>query len=82
MFEMLDKMYKDSLTNEDAPVNRPKVCRDKCSDIKEYKRQYYLKNLLIYRERNRLYREQKKAERYASRKANRNASDDQQEAGV
>ena len=81
MFEMLDKMYKDSKI-EDPPVNRPKVCRDKCSDIKEYKRQYYLRNLLIYRERNRLYREQKKAERYASRKANRNASDDQQEAGV
>lgn len=72
MFEMLDKMYKDSKI-EDAPVNRPKVCRDKCSDIKEYKRQYYLKNLLIYRERNRLYRESKKAER----KANHNAHDDQ-----
>lgn len=77
MFEMLDKMYKDSKI-EDAPVNRPKVCRDKCSDIKEYKRQYYLRNLLLYKERNRLYREQKKAER----KASRNASDDQQEAGV
>jgi len=75
MFEMLDKMYKDSLTNEDAPVNRPKVCRDKCSDIKEYKRQYYLRNLLLYKERNRLYREFKKAER----KANRNDPCDQLE---
>lgn len=77
MFEMLDKMYKDSKI-EDPPVNRPKVAVEKYTDIKEYKRQYYLRNYLIYKERNRLYRESKKAER----KANRNASDDQQEAGV
>lgn len=77
MFEMLDKMYKDSKI-EDPPVNRPKVAVEKYTDIKTYKRQYYLRNYLIYKERNRLYRESKKAER----KANRNASDDQQEAGV
>lgn len=69
---MLDKLYYESKI-EEPPVNIPKICNEKCTDIKEYKRQYYLKNLFIYKERNRLYREQKKAEK----KANHNAPDDQ-----
>lgn len=77
MFEMLDKLYRDSLTKEgeEPPVNIPKVAVEKYTDIKEYKRQYYLRNYLVYKERNRLYREQKKAER----KANRNDLCDQSE---
>lgn len=74
MFEMLDKMYKETKI-EEPPVNIPKICNEKYTDIKEYKRQYYLKNLFIYKERNRLYREQKKAEK----KANHTFRDDQQE---
>jgi hypothetical protein len=58
----LDKLYSDNKV-EEPPVNIPKVCNEKYTDIKEYKRQYYLKNYLIYKERNRLYREAKKAER-------------------
>lgn len=74
MFEMLDKLYKDSKI-EEPPVNKPKIAVEKYTDIKEYKRIYYLRNYLIYKERNRLYREQKKAER----KANRNDLCDQLE---
>lgn len=62
MFEMLDKMYKETKI-EEPPVNIPKICNEKYTDIKEYKRQYYLKNYLVYKERNRLYRESKKANR-------------------
>ena len=72
MFEMLDKLYEKNKV-EEPPVNIPKACEEKYTDIKEYKRQYYLRNYLIYKERNRLYREQKKAER----KANRNDPCDQ-----
>ena len=74
MFEMLDKLYENNKF-EIVPVNIPKTAIEKYTDVKEYKRQYYLRNYLIYKERNRLYREQKKAER----KANRNAPDDQEE---
>jgi len=59
MFEMLDKLYKDNKV-EEPPVNIPKICNEKYTDVKEYKRQYYLKNYLIYKERNRLYRENQK----------------------
>ena len=62
MFEMLDKLYKDSKI-EEPPVNKPKIAVEKYTDIKEYKRQYYLRNYLIYKERNRLYRESKKLEK-------------------
>lgn len=62
MFEMLDKLYEKNKI-EEPPVNIPKICNEKYTDIKEYKRQYYLRNLLIYKERNRLYRESKKANR-------------------
>ena len=68
MFEMLDKLYEKNKI-EEPPVNIPKICNEKYTDVKEYKRQYYLKNYLIYKERNRLYRENKKA--------NRNGHDDQ-----
>jgi hypothetical protein len=72
MFEMLDKLYENNKF-EIIPVNIPKIAVEKYTDIKEYKRQYYLRNYLIYKERNKLYREQKKAER----KANRNDPNDQ-----
>lgn len=72
MFEMLDKLYEKNKV-EEPPVNIPKKCEEKYTDVKEYKRQYYLRNYLIYKERNRLYREFKKVER----KANRNDLCDQ-----
>jgi hypothetical protein len=59
MFEMLDKLYEKNKV-EEPPVNIPKVCEEKYTDMKEYKRQYYLRNYLIYKERNRLYRESHK----------------------
>jgi len=43
----------------EVPVNK----EGQTDDIKNYKRQYYLKNLQIYKERNRLYRERMKEEK-------------------
>jgi SepF-like predicted cell division protein (DUF552 family) len=68
MFEMLDKLHEKNKM-EEPPVNIPKTAIEKYTDVKEYKRQYYLRNYLIYKERNRLYRE--------SKKVNRNDPDDQ-----
>lgn len=63
MFEMLDKLYKKNLDDEYyVPVEEPKNCQEKYSDIKEYKRQYYLKNLEKYKERNKKYRTENKKE--------------------
>jgi hypothetical protein len=58
-FDKLDKMTKEEREKQ-APVEKPKVCGDKITDIKEYKRMYYLCNIEIYRERNRNYRLNKK----------------------
>jgi hypothetical protein len=43
----------------EAPINR----EGQIDDIKNYKRQYYLKNLQIYKERNKLYRDRMKEEK-------------------
>jgi hypothetical protein len=59
MFEMLDAMYRKSLVDEITPVNVPKHATDKITDIKAYKRQYYLQNLQTYKERNLRYRMKK-----------------------
>ena len=63
MFKTLDEMYRKSLLEEKPPCNIPKTCIEKYTDIKEYKRQYYLKNIAIYKERNANYRKQKKLEK-------------------
>ena len=53
---MLDKMYNDNKKLDVIPVETAKNCVEKYTDVKEYKRQYYLKNIEIYRERNKQYR--------------------------
>jgi hypothetical protein len=64
MFERLDALYRESKNNDIiTPINIPKVCEEKYTDIKEYKRNYYLQNLQIYKERNKAYREKKKEEK-------------------
>lgn len=63
---MLDKMYNENKTEIKIPVEQPKNCIDKISEVKEYKRQYYLINIETYRERNKQYRERKKAEKKIS----------------
>jgi len=57
MFKTLDAMYKKSLSEEITPCNIPKICVEKYTDVKEYKRQYYLKNIETYRQRNEKYRQ-------------------------
>ena len=56
MFEALDQLDKQYKYICAYPIEKPKNCVDKTTDIKEYKRLYYLKNIEIYTERNRLYR--------------------------
>jgi hypothetical protein len=65
---MLDSLYKKSVVEEITPVNIPKVCVEKYTDIKEYKRQYYLWNIEKYRLRNATYRKNKKEEKEKAEK--------------
>ena len=65
MFEMLDKLHdKNKEDNFYIPCNIPKIqTEEKYTDVKEYKRNYYLHNVEIYRQRNKAYRERKKEEK-------------------
>jgi len=64
-FEFFDKLDKltEGERNKMIPVEQPKICGDKITDIKEYKRMYYLQNIEIYRERNKQYRLNKKQQK-------------------
>jgi hypothetical protein len=64
MFEMLDSLYKKSDVDLITPINVPKNCDEKWTDIKEYKRMYYLWNIEKYKQRNAAYRSKKKAEKH------------------
>lgn len=64
MFEMLDALHnKNKIDEVIIPVEEPKNAIDKTTEIKCYKRNYYLHNLQIYKERNKAYREKKKEEK-------------------
>jgi len=62
-FETLDKFHNKYKTDFFIPVEKPKICKEKTSDIKEYKRQYYLININTYTKRNKEYRQRKKLEK-------------------
>jgi len=65
-FDKLDKVTIEERHKNLIPVNRPRVEKvNKIDDIKQYKRNYYIHNIEIYRERNREYRQRKKAEKKA-----------------
>lgn len=60
IFKILDKLnnkYKDDVSNI------PKIEDKKYIDVKKYKQEYYLRNIEIYRKRNKEYREEKKLNR-------------------
>jgi hypothetical protein len=59
-FEFFDKLHNDHKKDYDIPVEKPKVCREKTTDIKEYKRMYYLQNIDTYTKRNTEYRKKQK----------------------
>lgn len=61
-FEFFDKLDKITINERNIKpiIEKPRNCEEKYTDVKEYKRQYYLKNIEIYRERNRNYRLNKK----------------------
>lgn len=52
-----------NIVRSDIPIENAKSCVDKYDDIKQYKHNYYLQNIEIYRQRNKLYRDQKKKEK-------------------
>ena len=68
-FEFIDRL--DKITAEERnkiiiPANVPRIEKiNKIEDIKQYKRNYYIANIEIYRERNREYRQRKNAEKKA-----------------
>jgi hypothetical protein len=64
MFDMLTALHEKYKKEEVIiPVEEPKNAVDKTNDVKQYKRNYYLHNLQIYKERNKAYREKKKEEK-------------------
>jgi hypothetical protein len=56
LFDFLENLHRESEKIKIVPVEQPKKVIPKIIDIKEYKRQYYLQNLEVYRERNKNYR--------------------------
>ena len=63
-FDNLDKITIDERKNNLIPANRPYIEKiNKVEDIKQYKRNYYINNIEIYRERNTQYRQSKKLEK-------------------
>jgi len=63
-FDRLDKITIDERKNNLIPANRPYIEKpNKTNDIKQYKRNYYINNIEIYRERNTQYRQSKKLEK-------------------
>jgi len=63
MFQALDALYKKHKEDYHIPVEEPKVCKEKYTEVKEYKRQYYIKNFELYQERNKNYRLMKKKQK-------------------
>jgi hypothetical protein len=63
LFDFLENLHKQSEKNIIVPVEEPKIEKKKTTDMKEYKRSYYLQNITVYRERNKQYRERKKKEK-------------------
>ena len=65
-FDRLDKITIDERKKNLIPANKPRIEKiNKIEDIKQYKRNYYIANIEIYRERNKEYRQRKKAEKKA-----------------
>ena len=63
-FDRLDKITVEERNKIITPANKPFVEKiNKIDDIKQYKRNYYIANIEIYRERNREYRQRKKLEK-------------------
>jgi len=65
IFRKLDDLNNKYKGEDKIPVYLEEVknCKEKIDDIKQYKRDYYIRNYDIYKERNRLYRERKKEEK-------------------
>jgi hypothetical protein len=59
-FDFFDKLHNDHKTDYDIPIEKPKKCGEKITDIKEYKRMYYLWNIDKYTKRNTEYRRRQK----------------------
>ena len=61
--EAINQRYNHLNVPQNIPIEAPVNREGQINDIKNYKRQYYLKNLNTYKERNRLYRERMKEEK-------------------
>jgi len=72
LFDFLENLHNESVQhiNIIIPVEEPKPARDKTTEIKEYKRLYYLQNIETYRKRNEDYRERKRKEKEANKNKN------------
>jgi len=62
-FEFFDKLNNDYPSKIQPVIEKPKRADHKTTDIKEYKRLWYLQNIETVRQRNKEYRERMKANR-------------------
>ena len=54
MFSVLDKLYKESSQMKALTIEKPKDRDGKIDEMKQYKRDYYIRNIERYTERNRV----------------------------
>jgi len=62
-FEFFDKLNNDYPSKIKPVIEKPKRSDHKTTDIKEYKRLWYLMNIETVRQRNKEYRDRMKANR-------------------
>jgi hypothetical protein len=62
-FDFFDKLNNDYPTENKPVIEKPKRADHKTTDMKEYKRLWYLINIETVRQRNKEYRERMKANR-------------------
>jgi len=65
MFKRLDQLHEKYKKDDESPtyIKEIKKEKKKIEDIKQYKKEYYIKNYEVYKERNRVYREKAKKEK-------------------
>ena len=65
MFKKLDQLHEKYKQDEESPTYLKEIKKEKkkIEDIKQYKKEYYVKNYEVYKERNRNYREKVKQEK-------------------
>ena len=63
MFSFLDKLHNESHETKPLAIEKPKDRQGKIDEIKQYKRDYYIRNYERYQERNRIASQERSQKR-------------------